>query len=80
MKIDRERVANIHAYWPCIAWELPWIEAEVSLVGEVVGVKDDFDEVGLRDEGLWLLNFTAEQARLLAVGHIRLCIAVHDLP
>lgn len=62
-----------------VSSHLPGVEAEVSLVSEVVGVEDDLDKVGLRDEGLRLLDLAAEKAWLLAVGDIGLCVAVHYL-
>ena len=57
----------------------PRVEAEVSLVGEVVRVEKELDEARLRDERLRLLGLTAEEPRLFSVAHFRLRVTVHDL-
>ena len=55
------------------------VETEVGLVGEVVRVEEHANEGRFRDEGLGLLGFAAEDARFLAVVHLRFRVAVRYL-
>lgn len=57
----------------------PRVEAEVSLVGEVIRVEDELDERRFRDERLRLFDFPAEQSRFLSVGDVRPLVPVYDL-
>lgn len=43
-----------------IVLSLPRIETEVSLICEVISMKDDLHEIGLRYESLRLFYLTAE--------------------
>lgn len=55
------------------------IEAKVRLIGKVVRVKDHSYKAGLANEGLRLFGLAAVNARVLAIAHLGLCIAVYDL-
>lgn len=49
------------------------------LIGEIIGVKDDFDGTCFADECLRLFGLAAKLARLTAVRHVGFGIAVHNL-
>lgn len=55
------------------------VETKVSLVREIVRVKDHFHERRLGHESLRLFTLSAEHARLLPVGDVRFRVAVHYL-
>lgn len=55
------------------------VEAKVRLIGEIVSVKDHPYKAGLANEGLRLFGLPTVNARVLAIAHLGLCIAVYDL-
>lgn len=57
----------------------PGVKTKVSLVREIVGMKDHFHKGRLGHESLRLLALPAEHARLLPVGDVRFRVAVDDL-
>lgn len=57
----------------------PRIEAPVSLICEVVDVKNELDETRFGYERLRLFRFTAEYAWLFTIAQFRLGVAVYDL-
>lgn len=57
----------------------PRVEAEVSLVREVVRVEEQLNKASLRDEGLRLLCLPAEQTGVFTITKLSLSVAIHDL-
>lgn len=55
------------------------IKTEIRLIGEVVRVEDHPHEAGLTDEGLRLFGLATVNARVFAIAHFCLRVAVYDL-
>lgn len=55
------------------------VEAEVCLVGEIVGVKKYADETCLRNKGLRLFRFPAKYPWVFSVAHFGLSVAIDNL-